>query len=443
MRTRSYVSARPCAPQGARGPPRAAPRPSSASPSALRLAAGRRRAPRRARRTRPAGRPARAPRSPARRCPRTGRGRALGKVAEHREERLAHPLGCRPGVLPLGALRRRPPRRPAITRMTPVCARDSSARRSAPAPRRRTPAERLAEQRVLGHAQLGVVRERASAHATRRALEQVGVLRQARDRKLAKPRLARARQLALVAQRQVDLGERESRRSARRPRAAARARDPCRTEQEADASRARRGRPGRAAGAAARARSARRSRSASRSRLARRCRPRSRSWRQARRRLPEANAAIASCFSRAHPAVQQRDRTRSSPPRSRSSSAVAARSWPAGLSRGGSSTAGRPRMPDGPREFLAQLLIGSGARSPGKRRSRSAAGPPAARAAARVQVAVARECERARYRRRGHVEREGSPSSSAARWRTPRGRADHRHGQRPKHTSSSHQRRSL
>ena len=132
-------------------------------------------------------RPARAPRCRARRCRRTGRARAPVDVVEHREQRLAHAVGGRPRARrPRGAFRRLPPSLPAITRMRATVAASARPRRLAArvgvdrrAQRRRTRAQRVAEQRVLGPAQLRIGRdERLGPRA--RALEQLGVLGQAR-----------------------------------------------------------------------------------------------------------------------------------------------------------------------------------------------------------------------------------------------------------------------
>ncbi len=73
---------------------------------------------------------------------------------------------------------------------------------------------------MLGRAQLGVAGDdRLGARA--RALEQLRVLGQARDAELPEPGLARADQLALLAQSQVDLGQAEAVGVRARARAAA------------------------------------------------------------------------------------------------------------------------------------------------------------------------------------------------------------------------------
>src|ERR1700704_2121276 len=70
-------------------------------------------------------------------------------------------------------------------------------------------AQRLAEQRTLGRAQLRIaVDERFGAGAG--ALEQRRVLRQLGDRELPDARLTRADELALAAQLEIDLSEAEA-----------------------------------------------------------------------------------------------------------------------------------------------------------------------------------------------------------------------------------------
>src|SRR5437870_6138866 len=66
--------------------------------------------------------------------------------------------------------------------------------------------ERLAQQRVLGRLQLGIARDdRLRPRAG--TLLQFGVVGQTGHAELPKPGLARAHQLALLAQREVDLGQ--------------------------------------------------------------------------------------------------------------------------------------------------------------------------------------------------------------------------------------------
>ena len=156
---------------------------------------------------------------------------------------------------------------------------------------------------MLGLAQLaGRAATSASAHARARSSSAASSGSCATSN-WPQARLARADQLALAAQLEVDLGEAEAvgvlgQRA--QPRRAGR------PHQQAASRGARRARRARAAGAAGRSRSARRSRPASPSRWARRCRPRSRSSRRARRPRPQANAAIACLLlARAHAAVQQ------------------------------------------------------------------------------------------------------------------------------------------
>ena len=118
------------------------------------------------------------------------------------------------------------------------------------------------ERPVLATEQRRAPRARASASSAR-------VVGQLGDPEARQPVLAGAEDLALAAQRQVDLGELEAvaARARSPPSAAARARTRDRRT-GCTGSRARPARPARAAGAAARARSARRPRSASRSRSA-------------------------------------------------------------------------------------------------------------------------------------------------------------------------------
>ncbi len=304
MKIRSYASPRSvhCAGRPARrsGAPRPAPRCPARSRFAARtgcaaaVALDEHGSPRR---------PARAPRSPSAPVPANrSRTRSPSSVAEHREQRLADPLGGRPGPPSCGAFSRRPPmasrddphrrNRSGCAASAPTCAQPVLVA-SAAAPKRRSSSSPSsacsgdAQLRVRGHDRLG---------PRPGPLEQLRILGQASDLELAKPGLTRADQLALAAQLQVDLGERGTRRSARPGPAAARMSGG--PTQETARRGARRARRARAADAVGRCRSARRSRSASPSRWGRRCRPRSRWWRRARRRLPEAKASIASCFSR-------------------------------------------------------------------------------------------------------------------------------------------------
>ncbi len=129
------------------------------------------------------------------------------------------------------------------------------------------PLQRLAQQRVLGLLQLGVARDdRLGPRA--RALQQLRVLAAGTPLELAQPRLAGPHQLALARAAPGRSPRAGSRRCAPPSRAAAARRGG--PDEQAAWSDARRGRPGPAAGAAARARSARRSRPASPSRSPRR-----------------------------------------------------------------------------------------------------------------------------------------------------------------------------
>ena len=206
MKTRSYVSLRSRALRSAASASRAA---------HLGAALGRCRAPpdsprSDARRARvaldehgPLRRPARAPRCRARRCRRTGRARcAPVDVAEHREQRLAHAVGGRP-------------RRPAPRRLQAPAAEASRDHPHRPhrspsaAPRRRGRAglrrdrlERLGAEPPLervgraarARAPAARGRPRRSPRAQRpRALEQLGVLGQARDLELRRSRTGACR----------------------------------------------------------------------------------------------------------------------------------------------------------------------------------------------------------------------------------------------------------
>ena len=163
-------------------------------------------------------------------------------------------------------------RRPARSALEPAAAvvarpRDAPSRRDrlelrAEARRRRRAAGRARARRARG--------SRASSSSARRvrALEQLLVLRDARDAELRQPVLARAEHLARAAQlrgrpRPAEAVALAGERLEPRQRRVA--------EQDADARRARRGRSARAAGGAARSRSARPPRSSSRWRSARRC----------------------------------------------------------------------------------------------------------------------------------------------------------------------------
>src|SRR5262245_45978400 len=104
-------------------------------------------------------------------------------------------------TVPLGAVKRRPPRRPAMTRMLTTLGRDRLERLAAEAA-----LQSVCEQGVLGLSQLGVGRHDRLGTCPR-ALEQPSILRQAGDLELGQARLAGAPPLALLAQRQVGLRE--------------------------------------------------------------------------------------------------------------------------------------------------------------------------------------------------------------------------------------------
>ena len=204
------------------------------------------------------------------------------------------------------------------------------------APRRRTPRPaRRPSSACSGCSSSGsIVVDPLGAHPG--ALEQLGVAGQLGDAELGQPALAGPDQLPLAAQLEVDLGQAEAvgvvgqRLQPRRPLGA---------EQQAQRRRARRGRSALGAGAAGRSRSARRPRPASRWRWGRRSRPRSPRWRPARRRRRRRTRAITSCFSagRSWPCMRTTRKSRSSPARRRSNSAVAARA----CSSSDSSTSGQ------------------------------------------------------------------------------------------------------
>ena len=239
---------------------------------------------------------ARAPRCRARRSRRRGRARAARR--RRRGSRRA-PRGRGP---PSGACRgpargacsRRPLYSPATT-LTP-----GSGRARAEARRRR-----VAQQRVLRLAQLAGRRSSSSLGPLAGALEQLGVLGQARDPELRQAVLAGAEHLAGAAQLEVDLGERKPSRSLgdrlepRQLRVA---------EQDAERRVLAAARPARAAGGAARGRSARRPRSASPSRSGTSMPTSITLVATSTSASPAANASIASGFSRVrHLAVDQLD----------------------------------------------------------------------------------------------------------------------------------------
>src|SRR5207245_11788059 len=102
-------------------------------------------------------------------------------------------------VLPGGAFRRLPPSAPAITR-TPARLSGNRLQRLA-AEALEQPA---CQQRVLGRAQVGIgADDRLGPPA--RPLEQARVIGPARDAEVAEARLAGPHQLALLAQREIDL----------------------------------------------------------------------------------------------------------------------------------------------------------------------------------------------------------------------------------------------
>src|SRR4051812_42887678 len=102
-------------------------------------------------------------------------------------------------LCPGGAFSRRPPKRPATTR-TASRGRDRL---------RLGVRELVGEQRELGRRQRRVLVEQAR-RARVGALEDVGVLRQPREAKAREAGLPRPGELALAAQLEVDLGEREA-----------------------------------------------------------------------------------------------------------------------------------------------------------------------------------------------------------------------------------------
>src|SRR5947209_15396483 len=193
--------------------------PRAPQPDALPRAAARARAPRdspavpspharRARRTPPAQRRARAPRCRARPCPRTGRARSLpppipaARRSPRARDRMSDASSSH--AAPTAAGRRAVRRSRASGRtVTRALSRDRLELSLAVAP-----PQLVGQQRVLGRLEVGVGgddRLRMDA----RTLEQVGILGQRRHREALKARLARAEQLALLAQPQVDLRERE------------------------------------------------------------------------------------------------------------------------------------------------------------------------------------------------------------------------------------------
>ena len=135
--------------------------------------------------------------------------------AEHREQRLAHAVGGRPR----GAAARRPQAPAAEAPGDDPHAATGSASTSASA---------SASSACSGAASAGSARSSAAARAWARS-SSARVVGQAREAKAREARLARARQLALAAQLEVDLGQREAvgvlgqRAQARRVRAARRA----------------------------------------------------------------------------------------------------------------------------------------------------------------------------------------------------------------------------
>ncbi len=123
--------------------------------------------------------------------------RAPSIVAEHREQRLAHAVGGRPRRAARAArFRRRPPRRPGDH---PHACRIGCQR----LPRRTQRSSALRRAAACnGTAQAsGSVARRIARAACARPLQQLGVLGQARELELPDARLAGAHQLALLAQR--------------------------------------------------------------------------------------------------------------------------------------------------------------------------------------------------------------------------------------------------
>ncbi len=259
-------------------------------------------------------------------------------VAERREDRLAHAVGGRPH---LPAPRRDEPAPPQLSGDHPH--RAGSARRAVAeaAPGRvHQRAELRRVERAVAAQQLQHLL--AGREQGRRVLGQRGDAKRGRPcwrvpSISPSPRSARSTSASLKPSRS------RSTASSRR-----RASSPASSAKRMQWTRARRARPGRAAGAAGRRRSARRPRSASRSRWGRRCRPRSRWSRRARRSPPSENAAIASALSRrGHLAVQDADRevaqllaARAARPRPRPPAPAASRTR---------RPAGRRRRPGGPR----------------------------------------------------------------------------------------------
>ena len=448
MKTRSYVS---CTPPCAR---------SAASASARRTCARGARepergevGPQRAQRERvaldehgAARRRARAPRCPSAPLPANRSStRAPATLAEHREQRLAHAIGGRPRDAPAGARMRLPPSSPAITRMRAVTPAHPPGPEAIALERARSRSggDRLER---LGAEARRAARRRAARARARAARGPRAMIASARARARSSSAASSGSCATLNWRRpdwrvptsspslrssQVDLGQRESRRSARPARAAAASP----AAPSAGSWRgARRARCARAAGAAGRCRSARRSRRASRSRWARRCPPRSPSWRRARRprrrrRPPSPAASRAGACRRAAARAGGRAarpcagaRARRSPRAGRRSRrAPPARAPPAGCSSisGHTTNAWRPA-----RSCSRSSLVGAGARALAGDDARVDRLAPARQLAqrARVEVAVAGQRERARDRRRGHVQRvRRRPWRAArARWRTPK-----------------------
>ena len=266
---------------------------------------------------------------------------------------------------------------------------------------------------VAAEARVDVVRERArrgrqlpraarARSSSARSSAEVG------EAEVGESRLARAEQLAAAAQVEVDLRQLEAvgrvDERLQPPRAPSRSAPPARARRAGSTTAPRRGRPGRAAGGAARARSGRPPGRSSPSRSGRRRRPRSPSSRRARRARRALNRAISSRRSgRLQPAVQQPTRkSRSSAPRSRSASSSAARaSVVSDASTSGQTTyACRPsrEQPRQTRVRLGRALLGDPARHDRLARRRRL------RDLGDGEVAVHGERERARDRRRRHVQ---------------------------------------
>ena len=286
---------------------------------------------------------------------------------EDREQRLADAVRRRPRGAARGARPSVPPPEPApaIT--------DAHARIGASASAPVGAHERIGEQRVLGPARGRDPRRRSRSARTRgraRAARRRAAARRrgtgparAGGSRPARPRRAAARSISASSKPSACEASARSRGESLGP-----------NSRHSDGVRAAAD-PARAAGAAARSRSGRRPRPASRWRWGRRSRPRSPRWRRARRRAPEANAAIASCLSagRIWPCISTTPKSRSSPSRRRSNSAVAARAWSAPTPR----PAGRPRTPGAPRAAPRGSARRRGrARARSSRRTSGSAGGP-------------------------------------------------------------------